>query len=49
MKTQIENQLLKLPIEKLRESKDFAASVQDCESFKLLRRLIMVKEVLNND
>lgn len=49
MQTLTENELLKLPIEKLKESKDFAASNQDAEAFILLRRVIMVKEVIKNE
>lgn len=47
LRNEIENKLLDLPIEVLQESKDFAASIQDCESFSLLNRIIMVKNELN--
>ncbi len=39
--------LLQLPIEALQESKDYAATIQDKEAFKLLRRVIMVKLALS--
>ena len=37
---------MELPVNKLKEAKDFAASMQDVQSFKLLRRVLMEKEAM---
>ena len=42
----VEILLSEMPVNKLKEAKDFAASIEDVQSFKLLRRVIMVKEAL---
>ena len=47
-KIMIEETLLEIPIDNLKEAKDFAATMQDVEAFKLLRSVIMVKEVMTN-